>query len=171
MIEVTAEYVQISLPVAAALLAFASKDDTRPHLGIGIDGAYLCATDGHRGVQFPLTGAVSIHHGKVWSHAHVETLLKVAKARKQPAIALAFADCLAGQKFPPFAQVIPDYGMEATKPVGFNPTYFADLGKVCKACGVVGAKMTSARDPRDPVLFTIGDKGLTARAVVMPMNI
>ena len=170
MIALGIDGVEVSLPVAAALAAFASKDATRPHLGVGVSGRNLVATDGHRLVSFPLSETVSIHHGKVWSREYVETMIKVARAIKAKSIVLAFAACLQGHKLPPTEQVMPDYGMTATESIGFMPEYVADLGKVCKACGADGAILSHARGALDPLGYTVRGREMTALAVVMPMR-
>lgn len=165
---------QITIPVAVALLAFASKDDTRPHLGVGIDRADLCATDGHRLVQFGIPGMPSGDsnkwHGKVWSRAHVETLVKVAKATKATVITLRFEDCLSSA-FPPCSQVVPERKLTARRPVGFDPALMEAMVKVTKACQVKGVKLDSLTGELDPIGFTVSGPSMSARVVVMPMRI
>lgn len=161
----------MTLPVAAALLVFASKDSTRPHLGIGIEGPFLCATDGYRAVQFPLPEG-RYPDRAVWSHAQLETAIKVARATKQASVALVFAERQSEREFPPLRHVIPEDGVDLRKPIGLNPSYLGDIAKVCKACGVEVASLTSANGELDPVAFSVGNApGLTAKAVIMPMRI
>lgn len=172
MITYTPSDLQITIPVAVALLAFASKDDTRPHLGVGIDADSLCATDGHRLLQFAIPGVsgTCIHHGKVWSRAHVETLVKIAKATKACLITLRFADCLSAP-FPPCSQVVPERVMSARRAVGFDPALMEAMVKVAKACETKGVKLDSLAGELDPIGFTASGPNMSARVVVMPMRI
>lgn len=173
--------IEISLPVAAALLAFASKDDTRPHLGIGLEQGSLCATDGHCAVMFDAaTGetrdgapAPDVHHGRVWSRAHLETAVKVARAHKRKTVDLAYVDCLPDSRFPPIAQVMPEDRIKTKgDPIGFNPAYVGQLALVAKACGETGVKLTTFTGDLDPLGFRIGGgEGLRAHAAIMPMRI
>ena len=177
--------VELSLPVTAALIAFASKDTTRPHLGIGFQDGRLNATDGHTLLSFDDTCARTdeasmdrrmlrrVIDGKVWSRAHVETALKVARAQKAPVVRLMYADALPDQKLPPVTQAIPTYGVEPSEPIKFNPDYFARMSLAAKACGEEGAVLINAKGELDPVGFLVGDRGklgLSARVVVMPMR-
>jgi hypothetical protein len=168
------ETIQLSVSVAAALIAFASKDDTRPSVGVGVDNGALCATDGHRAVAFTADARVpSIMQGLSWARRHLETLVKVAKAQKADLIMLERKDSR-GVCFAPVSQVLPDYGMEAKGyEIGLDPAYLADLGKVAKACGAKGVKLTEAKGDLDPIGFrTASHTGdLTARVVIMPMRI
>lgn len=174
MITVNHDHIEISLPVCAALLAFASKDATRPHLGVGLDtSAGLCATDGQRAVAFLLEPAFpAVLHGKVWARSVVETAFKVAKAQKATTVVLPVAAACQDHAFPPIAQVIPDRLITARAPVGFDPALlFGALEATCKACGVKGAKLDSLADPLDPIAFTVNGPSQSARVVVMPMRI
>lgn len=168
--------VVLSLDVANALIAFASKDVTRPHIGVGVDQGSLCATDGHRAVAFePCEDAEWCRNtqGKVWPRAHVETQVKLARAVKAKEVRLELEHAKGG--FPEVWRVVPDYGMEPTGAavgVGVDPAYLADLGKVAKACGVNGVKLTQLKGDRDPIGFTAASKaGHTARVVIMPMRL
>lgn len=170
---------ELSLPVARALAAFASKDDTRP-LGVGLRDGALCATDGHRLVRFERgygyqfndgTGPLDRHEGKLWSRAYVETAVKVARAQKLASVRLPYADMLADYVMPPVSQVVPDAGFEARNPVGFNPDYIGDLALVCKACDCKGAMLSGLRGELDPIRFEIGGTEFKATALVMPMRI
>jgi hypothetical protein len=180
MITFTPFRVEISLPVAAALIAFASKDGTRPNMGIGIDNGALGATDGHCAVTFDPSCATiadgakpELHNGRVWSRAHVETALKAAKAQKRQTVELAYVDCLSEAfRFPPLSAVMHKPGVDAHAPIGFNPAYVGQLSLLCKACDANGARLTSANGELDPLGFTVaGADGLSARAAVMPMRI
>lgn len=178
MIVCTPDHIEISLPVAAALLAFASKDDTREHLCcVGVDQDALCATDGHRAVQFGFATDGSSHHGKTWSRDYVETAVKIAKARKLATLELRFADCQTTTEgvFPPISRVMPDDGLRPAKePVGVNPAYLADLEKVRKACDATGVLLSSMRGSCDPLGFTVDGThrgGVRARVAIMPMRI
>lgn len=180
MIVYNPESVEISLPVAAALLAFASADDTRPHLGVGINEGALCATDGHQLVRFDLDtceqrdGATpTAHNGKVWAAKRVEIAAKVARLEKRKTVVLNYADCETAYTFPPACHVIPKAGITAREPIGFNPSYLANIAKICKAVGANGAKLTSLKGSLDPLGFRVEGPhgGLAATAVVMPMRI
>lgn len=173
MITLYTDHIALELPVAAALLAFASKDNTRPQLYcIGIDNDTIGATDGHRAVAFGFAaGGTSIHHGKVWARDRVETLVKVAKAQKLATVELRFADCVKGTTLPPLSRVMPEPRMEAVRAVGFDPKLMAALELACKACGVKGAKLDTLGDALDPIGFTVAGPSQSARVVVMPMRI
>lgn len=169
-IQATFETLTLSLDVAAALVAFASKDTTRPHLGVGIDDGAVCATDGHRAVQFKARD-VAIKNSRVWSRAHVETAIKVSRAQRAATVVLNFADCLLDSVFPRVAHVIPEQGFCARESVGLDPALLAGLEKVCKACGVKGAKLTALRGSLDPVRFDAVGPTQDATVVLMPMRI
>ena len=164
-----------------ALLAFASKDDTRQHLGVGIEQGKLCATDGHVAVMFEdctvADGArPEDHESRVWARSFVETAVKVAKATKAKAITLQYAQTVRDSKFPPLHQVMPDDGIEARAVyVGVNPRYLGQLALVAKACGQDGVQLVSLRGELDPIGFRVvgGLKRapVTARAAIMPMRI
>jgi hypothetical protein len=171
-------HVELSLAVAKALLAFASTDKTRPHLGVGIDGEAIGSTDGHAAVMFDAgwtavdSAKPSNHSGRVWSRVHVETAVKVARAHKQATVALNYADLLPDGVFPPLSRVMPEPGIDASKPIGFDPALVGQLEPVCKACECKGAKLTTLGAPLDPLGFTVeGPTGLRARAAVMPMRV
>lgn len=176
MIRFADTYIDVSVAVAAALAAFASKDATRPHIGVGIDQGALAATDGHRLVLFndaavrPKLAHEHLAQGKVWPRAHVETLVKVAKAQKADTIRLELAQ--AGGGFPPAWQVVPGYGMEARADasIGVNPDYLADLGKVAKACGSPNVELAQVKGELDPVGFMVKGHEHTARVVIMPVR-
>jgi hypothetical protein len=176
MITPHTDRLEISLPVAAALLAFAAKDDTRPHLCcIAISDGALCATDGHRAVMFGFTDGTSIAHGKAWPRQHVETRIAIAKATKAKSIDLAFAECT-DVVVPPYNQVMPQDGLKTgrTDFIGVNPAYLGDLEKVRKACDATGVKLTSLGGSLDPIGFTVDGGyrgGLLARVAIMPMRI
>lgn len=174
MIAFDPAHVEISLAVATALLRFATKDPTRP-IGVGVDKACLCATDGHRLVSFPPTGCTPIHatayHGRRWARSYVETLLKVAKAKKEPTIKLELAKQEDG--FPPVDQVMPKYALESRDPsdsIGLNPEHLADLAPVAKACDAAGVRLSQASGSLDPVGFHVDGPDLQARVIIMPMR-
>jgi hypothetical protein len=177
MIEFNASHVEMSLAVAAALVAFASSDATRPHLGVGIDSGAIGATDGHAACVFETASAKvweaarpADHNGVVWTRAHVETAIKMARAQKLKTIGLAYKDASRG--FPPLAAVMPQPGCDVDQPIGFNPELVGRLTKLVKACDALGARLTSARRPLDPLGFTVASPGgLTAHAAVMPMRV
>lgn len=166
----------VSLDVAAALVAFASKDETRLSTGIGVDNGSLCATDGHRAIAFePDKGCVAKGpwQGRRWTRAQVETAIKVARAQKSPEIRLELEQAPA-QTFAPVWRVVPDYGLEIPKrttAIGIDPALIADLGKVAKACDCKGVQLTQAKSDLDPVGFHVQGPAHSARVVVMPMRI
>lgn len=174
MIHFEDSHVVIGLDVAAALLAFASKDETRPAQGVGIDNGSVCATDGHRAVAFePCTDAVWCKRwqGRRWSRAALETAVKVAKATKACELQLQLATASEPYTFAPIWRVMPDYGVEPKSPesIGVNPAYLADLSKVAKACEVQGVQLSAVRGPFDPVGFkAVGAH--TASVAIMPMR-
>lgn len=173
MITCNSDSIELEIPVALALLAFASKDNARPHLHcVGIDQGTIGATDGHRAVAFGFcSGGASTHHGKVWARDHVETLIKVAKAHKLATIALRFDACAKGVILPPLSRVMPEPRMTAKRAVGFDPKLMSALELACKACGVKGAALDSLAGELDPIGFTVAGPSQSARVVVMPMRI
>lgn len=172
-IQFHADRLELAVPVAVALLAFTSKDTTRSHLSVGIGGNAVCATDGHTLACFEARTAAPPDRlqGKVWSRSHVETAIKVAKARKE-SVALSYGETLVGHQFPPVLQVMPDYGVEATGAIGVNPEYLGRMVAVAKAVGVAGVRLTSARGELEPLAFKVGrrDGDLSATVVIMPMR-
>ncbi len=162
---------EMDLLVAVACVAFASKDDTRPHLGVGIDHGAVCATDGHRLVRFETQAPDDAPmQGKAWPRKHVETLIKVARATKSDRITLRRADCIEAA-FPPVRQVMPQYGLEPAGPVGVNPAYLADMKAVVKACGCNGVALASIKGEYDPIGFVADGREHKARVVIMPMRL
>lgn len=178
--------IEVSIPVAKALLAFASTDTKRPHLGAGFRDGYLSATDGHSLLSFDapcrqLAEETGLHwamidriiEGKCWSHGYVETALKVSRATKATTVSLRYADLAPG--FPPCTQVIPDYAVSLAEPIKVDPDYLGRILLVCKACKDGGATLTAANGPLEPIMFTVGadrgERNLTARIVIMPMRI
>lgn len=176
MIRFADTYIDVSVVVATALATFASKDATRPHIGVGVDQGALAATDGHRLVIFndvavrPKLAHEHLAQGKVWPRAHVETLVKVAKATKADTIRLELDK--AGSGFPPAWKVVPDYGMEpqADTSIGVNPDYLSDLCKVAKACGTSKVELSQAKGELDPIGFVVPGPEHTARVVIMPVR-
>lgn len=196
------ECTQVTLSVNAtlALLEFASKDATRPHLcGVGISEGKLAATDGHTLLRFETVRDDSSEecvvkneglHSRMWSRKYVAEQVAIAKARKTD-VALEygmFDDGLSSPSrsnwtFPPVAQVIPEPGLtygrnkkkverSKAQPIGLDATYLARLAKVCKACETKGAALSSASGELDPVAFKVmGLNGLNATVVIMPMRL
>lgn len=173
------KHVQVSLPVARALLAFAGKDPLRPHVGVGIDDGALCATNGHIAVAFETATTVledgaapATQNGAVWSHAHVTSALKTARARKRQTVVLRYSDRLSDCQYPRLAGILSAEGWSVDQPIGFNPSLFAPLATLGKACGTHLASLAAAGKPLDPMVFTVGNRdGLCARAVVMPARL
>jgi len=167
-------HIVIDLSVAAALLAFAGKDETRPSIGVGIDQGSVCATDGHRALAFePCPDALwcARWQGRRWSRTHLEQQVKIAKATKAKELSLWEGHASEPKTFAPIWRVMPDYGVEPKRDesIGVDPEYLADLGKVAKACGVKGVQLTSIRHPLDPIGFkAIGAH--TASVAIMPMR-
>lgn len=177
MIRFADTYIDVSVVVATALATFASKDATRPHIGVGVDKGNLAATDGHRLVVFTDGAASELHgvdyrlclQGKVWPRAHVETLVKVARAQKADSIRLELDK--AGSGFPPAWQVVPSYGMETGRDsIGVSPDYLADLCKVAKACGTSKVEISQAKGELDPIGFAVHGSEHSARVVIMPVR-
>ncbi len=163
---------ELSLPVAKALLAFASDDATRPSLGVGIDARTVGATDGHAALRFDREciredgKTLHLHNGKAWTHEYVSTALKVARAKKAPSVELPFADAKSG--FAPLERVFPDYEVDAHESIGFDPSYVAALATVGKACGQTNVELVAARAPLDPLMFRVVGVELSASMVLMP---
>ena len=151
------DYIEISLPVAAALLEFASKDKSKPECSIGVQAGALCATDGFSAVVFYSAEQTDVvrRGGAVWARTAVQLAVKVAKAEKAKTIRLEYASALPDLSLPPISQVLPDYAVKAKEPIGFNPEFFARLCSVTKARDAPGAVLTSAKGPLDPSGFTV----------------
>jgi len=182
----TSDSVTLSQAAAAALLAFASRDATRPKLGVGISDGSLCATDGHALLRFDApqcepSVALKLDR-KVWSAEYVSTRLKVAKADKTD-VRLDF-EAFKDMQFPPVGTVVPepgfgvlvkgapsDKGIRKMKPTGVNPEYLARMVSVTKACGTKGVQLTALHGELDPIMFTICGPTLKATVVIMPMRI
>ncbi len=174
--------IEISLPVAKALLAFSGQDATRAHLGIGFRDGMLCATDGNVLLAFDAECRVlgegcgpswatldAIINGKYWTSATLELGLKIARATKNTTLCLSYAQLADG--FPPAQQIIPSYGIELTEPIKIDPEFLGRMSLVCKACGDTGAVLVSAKGSCDPVMFRVGeDTELKARVIIMPMR-
>jgi hypothetical protein len=163
--------IELDVHTALALLEFAGKESTRPHLGVGISNGKLCATDGHTLIRFEQAcHDGDLNHGKVWSRARVDLAIKLAKAHKADVV-LNYAD-FEDSKFPPVEQVIPEKGFgEKTPHVGIDPLYLARMCKVTKACETKGVMLRSMSGELDPVSFTVKGNTLEATVVIMPMRI
>ncbi len=169
----------VTLPVGAAvaLLEFASKDATRTHLcGVGIDGAWLGATDGHAALMFRTEGEVPANYKRaIWPRVHVASKLAAARAAKEPCIRLEYTAALGTShtvaEFPPLERVFPTGGVDARHPIGLNPSLLARLCKVAKACGVKGLRLCNALGSGDPIGFDTVGGDLEARVAIMPMRL
>lgn len=171
-----ATQVVLSQAACAALIEFASTDDTRPHLGVGINDGSLCATDGPTLLRFDAPQCEPVRakdlHGKVWSREYVVTRLAIAKASKADVVLeMSFFQEAA---FPPVGQVVPEPGFGKGKSgVKVNPMYLARMCKVTKACETQGVLMVSMRGELDPIMYTCVStrNALKATIVIMPMRI
>lgn len=180
MITFHPSHLEISVPVARALLAFASRDKTRPHLcAVAVTETGLAATDGHAAVLFDgstvIDGAPTWSiDGRVWSRAEVETALKRAVAEKR-SVRLAYSAMLPDVKPPPMRQVLPHDGIAGNDTyVGVDPRFLAALKAVATACGERGVRLTALRGALDPIGFrcsSVSSSRLEARAAIMPMRI
>lgn len=188
MITFTDSAVRIPVAVAVALLEFASKDATRQSLGVGLvpptrggpSVAAVAATDGHAACAFRATDATqapAIHARAVWTHSHVTTLVKIARATKADSVTLEYARRTGGSaghnwaEFPPLEAVMPKAGVTAAGPIGVDPGLLARMAKVTKACGAKGVRLVSANGSLDPLGFEATGNGLDAAIAIMPMRI
>lgn len=169
----------------AALLAFASTDETRAHIfGVALDPISGCifSTDGHRLLSYalPLTGKPA-----VMSRADLERVQKAAGPKEMIRLEITADGVLAhigaaslpvrftGATPPAAAQVIPEYDGSTARALscGLSPAYLADLAKVAKAIGGdAGLRLQFGPNDLDPTLalFT-GDENWSA--VIMPRRI
>ena len=169
--------VTMSQAMCAALLEFASYDETRPHLcGVGVSDGQLAATDGHTLLRYDAPQCEPVRalplHGKVWSRSYVTMALALAKLEKRDVV-LKFDGMLVHAQFPPIAQVVPEPGFGKGTSLAINPEYLARLVKVAKACQNQGVLLTSMRGELDPVMYQCsGRRGVTLEAtvVIMPMR-
>jgi hypothetical protein len=174
--------VTLSQLATAALLEFASTDETRTHLcSVGVSDGQLAATDGHTLLRYDAPQREPVKalllHGKTWSRAYVTRELAEAKLDKRDVV-LKFEDLSTEANFPPIAQVVTEPGFGKGKshkqePVALNPEYLARMVKVCKALGNQGCLLTSMRGETDPVMYRVdGRKGcdIQATIVIMPMR-
>jgi len=163
----------ISKSQVKALLAFASKDATRPHLcGVYLDGSQAVAIDGHTLLALelegePCTGLVPRawfeQLGKVLGRDPTELVVAdgAVSCSALPPVALSSAT------FPSWRQVIPaPYLGRPAEPVGLCCAYLARLELVTRALGCDGMALESA-GALDPVVA----RAPGAVAVVMPMRI
>lgn len=169
--------VHMSVSVAKALLAFASKDATRTHLcGVGLSrndvGAVIAATDGHTLVSFPMVEESPFSHDRrVWSRQYVETQMKIAQATKSDVV-LEYGCLTEGSAFPPVAQVEPKAQVTLKSAIGLDAKYLARLDLVTKACDAKGALLSSLTGELNPIRFDVsGREGQTARVTIMPMRL
>lgn len=173
MIKFTDTYVEVSLPVAAALAEFAGKAPSRLQLGVGINKGHMAATDGHRGVVFEAddAGDGSSWNGLVWPRAYVERAVKVARAMGESLARLTYSDSASLTMFPPLHSVMPKAGLAPKEPVGFNPRFVGAVEKVCKACETPYCKLTTVEGPFDPIGITVEGPKLSARIAIMPARV
>lgn len=173
MIKFTESTLLLSPIVAKALLAFASTDATRPHLGIGIcNGGDVAATDGVTLVRFTMVDpgqAPKKHDGQVWAHAYVKEAARIAGSKKD--VVLLWSDCQS-KSFPPVLQVEPQPGFaEKMAPIGVDAEYLARLAIVQKACGRGEVIVDTLGSPLDPLAFTVNGVEHGARVTIMPRRI
>lgn len=177
--------IELSKSELAALLAFASADETRTHIfGVALDSVSGCifSTDGHRLLSYalPLTCKSA-----VMNRADLERVQKAASPKESIRLAITADGATAhlgraslpvrftGATPPAAEQVIPQYDGHTARALscGLSPAYLADLAKVGKAIGGdVGLRLQFGPTDLDPTvaLFT-GDDNWTA--VIMPRKI
>lgn len=133
---------ELSREVCKALLAFASTDKTRVHLyAVGFNNGDLCAVNGVAAVRFTkTTGDCSIVNvnDKSWPRSYVELQLKIAVARKEPTVLLAWSE-LRNLTLPALHQVevAPDdycLKVQGNAAVGLDAAVFAAMFLVQEAC-------------------------------------
>lgn len=173
--------VELSPAVAKALLEFASRDKTRPHLcAVGINSGDLCATDGYTALRFKDCGIPESYTGRIFPRAYVETELKAGIARKTNVF--LYFDNLSHEtlKFPTLQDVEPkDRRVNSEDATGIDSTYLGRLALVAKACkgdsagkqnGVLLVSLTGALNP---IGFEVGHNhgDLNAFVTIMPMRL
>lgn len=163
----------ITVAMARALLAFAGRDQTRPHVSIGVsaEGA-LCATDGHTLVRFRGAPLAEEWRGLYWSHDEVTMLLKVARAKKLDTIELP--SVTREMTFPPVSQVFPTAaGVCSLTTV--NPDYLGRMALVADACAASKRSRPGvtliAGEEMGPSYYVIACGGaVQAEILIMPMR-
>lgn len=177
-----------------ALLAHASKDDTRPQLVcVRFDRGHAVTTDGCRIACLDVQSADRDGPAGSVPRAALELALKVASRAKDEihvTITPEEAPCYEirvtrdgetlyqaggtvdpGGPFPDWRQVIPPTDRsDAPAPViGVNPAYLADLALVSKAIGADTAIEMRAGDAYSPILFVARYASREWRVVIMPV--
>lgn len=182
--------VQITKPELVALLAFASKDTTRPHVWcvhFDIPNGVAAATDGHRLVRARAAlpckldaKAFSVPRDRAEQIAKALVAKDVAEIRDGSAAICrrhAMTDALlpptqtitwnatTGQPFPPYDAVIPPFDRRrAGVPVELNPKYIADATLIAAASGAKGIIIHPGDESHSPCVFAAG----LWMALVMP---
>ncbi len=170
--------ITIPLPVAKAILKFASSDKTRPSINsIGISQGGLAATDGAAACQFyldiePVTASTFDRHW--FPRSLVETALKVAKAHKSPFLTLDPAndsrDSIAGRTalFLPLPDIMPLAGaVSVIDAIRIPAQYLALLPLVTKACETEHTSLTVANIDQ-PVRFDVKGRLVSAVVIINP---
>ncbi len=175
-----------------ALLAFAAKDATRPHLAVvNFDpaGGFAAATDGHALVKAQNCGRSD---GDAYSvpRAQFEAAARLLRRKDHRLTVSRIGDTVgllahdetgahlgnvvtppANATFPPVDQVIPgDSPCPSPAHQAFNCELFARLALVQKAAGAIRARFHFANDELAPFKATCDDResGTTWTSVIMP---
>ena len=179
MIAFTETGVEISREVCKALLAFTSKDETRPSINaIGFNKGDICATDGYTAVRF-----VSNNPRKQtlvgFSRKYADTQCKIAAAQKS-SVVLAYENA-PRTVFPPLDQVeAKEFKIQSSAPIGVNADYLSRLQLVCKACkgpnvrSIPPAQFFSLTGGLDCIGFVVdgtAEGGLRAIVTLMPVRL
>ena len=190
MIKFTRHHLEISLPIAYALLAFCPRasEEYRTTLGVGIEADALSASDARTGLRFILpTPAPTKHQRKVWSRSMLQDAIKAARDAKLATVKLRyrdvnkvrtnypvrFADLAAVMNHEPDGtpHLIPSNPPEQSPycdGYGYDARLLARLAPVQRACSGVRATVIQMRGECDPLMFQVKGKNHTAHVAIMP---
>lgn len=167
-----AAYVMIDPRHAAALLACASKDPSRPHIGglftqtVG-DKTWLCATDGRAAVrvQCGLVDAVecNLHHARAND-------IKLAIAAAKLGDGIARIDLKSDENPPNLNAVFPS-DQKGSEQAGFDMALVSQISKTMADLGADGAyfKTLGKRDPA--ILSNANSAPYRIEALIMPHKV
>lgn len=175
--------ITVSTKLLKAILQFASKDVTRPHMcGIYFDGVDLVATDGHTLVRARVAGADPNYTPILVPTVAIKQACAVAGAKgfvslhgdTLTADGTAISVNRNGDKFPAWLQVIPRDGAVKSV-VGFNADYIARLAPLAEAVRGKGSvepfALTSATGELDPIRFDLQSAIADITVVIMPVRL
>jgi len=190
MIKFTRHHLEISLPIAYALLAFCPRasEEYRTTLGVGIEADALSASDAFTGLRFILpTPTPTKHQRKVWSRSVLQDAIKAARDAKRATAKLRYRDVNKVRttepvKFADLAAVMnhePDETprLQPNNPpeqsfycdgYGYDARFLARLASVQRACSATRSTILQMRGERDPLMFQVKGQSNTAHVAIMP---